>query len=103
MAMQKHELIGDVRGKACSRRLNLWRTATAKRRCHSECIKKFVDMAYERGLIVYSRRTRDGLVIIFWFAPHSLSITIISTEIITGLDATLVEFTRYIRMQMKAG
>jgi hypothetical protein len=24
-------------------------------------IKKFVDMAYERGLIVYSRRTRDGL------------------------------------------
>jgi hypothetical protein len=52
----------EIRGKACSRRLNYGgprqqsAAATA-----SECIKKFVDMAYERGLIVYSRRTRDGL------------------------------------------
>ena len=66
--------------------------------------QKFVDMAYARGLIVYSRRTRDGVAgdHILVCPPLIVNNDHID-EIIAGLDATLTEFTQDIHMQMKAG
>jgi adenosylmethionine-8-amino-7-oxononanoate aminotransferase len=61
--MARHEIIGDVRGKGlllafefmadCETRAPL----PAKLRA----FERFVDIAFEQGLITYSRRTRDGL------------------------------------------
>jgi 4-aminobutyrate aminotransferase-like enzyme len=104
--MQKHELIGDVRGKGLLTAFEFMVDRSTKEPLppHLNAHQRFVDIAYERGLIVYSRRTRDGVA-----GDHILVCPPLIVdhdhidEIITGLDATLVEFTRYIHMQMKAG
>lgn len=104
--MQKHELIGDVRGKGLLTAFEFMADRSTKEPLppHLNAHQRFVDMAYKRGLIVYSRRTRDGVA-----GDHILVCPPLIVdndhidEIITGLDATLVEFTRYIHMQMKAG
>ena len=64
----------------------------------------FVDLAYARGLIVYSRRTRDGIAgdHILVCPPLIMDDTHID-EIITGLDATLTEFVTHIHPQINAG
>ena len=70
---------------------------------HLNAHQKFVDMAYARGLIVYSRRTRDGVAgdHILVCPPLIVNDDHID-EIIAGLDATLIEFAQDTHMQMKA-
>lgn len=104
--MQKHEVIGDVRGKGLLTAFEFMMDRDSKEPLpqHLNAHQKFVDMAYVRGLIVYSRRTRDGVA-----GDHILVCPPLIVdddhidEIITGLDATLIEFTQDIHMKMKAG
>lgn len=103
--MQKHELIGDVRGKGLLTAFEFMadRESKAPLPPHLNAHQQFVDMAYARGLIVYSRRTRDGVA-----GDHILVCPPLIVdnghidEIISGLEATLVEFTQHIHQQMKA-
>lgn len=104
--MQKHEIIGDVRGKGLLTAFEFMADRNTKEPLppYLNAHQKFVDMAYARGLIVYSRRTRDGVA-----GDHILVCPPLIVdndhidEIVTGLDATLVEFTQDIHKQMKAG
>lgn len=104
--MQKHELIGDVRGKGLLTAFEFMadRDSKAPLPPHLNAHQKFVDMAYARGLIVYSRRTRDGVagdhILV---CPPLIADNDHIDEIITGLDETLIEFTQEIHNQMKAG
>lgn len=94
--MQKHEIIGDVRGKGLLTAFEFMSDRDAKTPLPRElnAYQRFVDIAYERGLIVYSRRTRDG-----YAGDHILVCPpLICTddhldEIIDGLDASLDQFT----------
>ncbi|MBL1435936.1 MAG: aspartate aminotransferase family protein [Rhodobacteraceae bacterium] len=102
--MQKHELIGDVRGKGLLTAFEFMRDRDSKAPlpAHLNAHQRFVDMAYARGLIVYSRRTRDGLegdhILV---CPPLIVDNNHIDEIIAGLDATLIEFTREIHLEMK--
>ncbi len=104
--MQKHELIGDVRGKGLLTAFEFMADRDTKEPLPPQlnAHQKFVDLAYARGLIVYSRRTRDGVAgdHILVCPPLIVDDTHID-EIIMGLDETLIAFTQYIHTQMKAG
>ena len=104
--MQKHEIIGDVRGKGLLTAFEFMADRDSKEPLppHLNAHQKFVDMAYARGLIVYSRRTRDGVAgDHIMVCPPLIVDNDHIDEIITGLDATLIEFTQDIHLQMKAG
>lgn len=104
--MQKYEIIGDVRGKGLLTAFEFMADRSSKEPLPPQlnAHQKFVDMAYARGLIVYSRRTRDGVAgdHILVCPPLIVNNDHID-EIIAGLDATLTEFTQDIHIQMKAG
>lgn len=104
--MEKHEVIGDVRGKGLLTAFEFMADRNSKEPlpAHLNAHQMFVDMAFARGLIVYSRRTRDGVAgdHILVCPPLIVDDNHIN-EIITGLDATLIEFTQHIHMKMKAG
>ncbi|MBK0328511.1 aspartate aminotransferase family protein [Rhodobacteraceae bacterium F11138] len=93
--MQKHPLIGDVRGKGLLTAFEFMADAAtgdplpAALNAH----QRFVDIAYDRGLIVYSRRTRNGLEgdHILVCPPLIVNDTHLD-EIIEGLDASLTRF-----------
>ncbi len=59
---QKHEIIGDVRGKGLLTAFEFMSDRDSKTPLSRDlnAYQRFVDIAYERGLIVYSRRTHDG-------------------------------------------
>ena len=61
--MARHELIGDVRGKGLLMAFELMADRTTKAPLPSSlnAHQRLVDIAYEMGLIIYSRRTRDGV------------------------------------------
>ncbi|MEO9777926.1 MAG: aspartate aminotransferase family protein [Sedimentitalea sp.] len=60
--MQRYPLIGDVRGKGLLTAFELMTDRTSKAPLPSElnAHARLVDIAYENGLIIYSRRTRGG-------------------------------------------
>ncbi|SFH62202.1 aspartate aminotransferase family protein [Albimonas pacifica] len=90
--MQKHELIGDVRGKGLLTAFELMadRVTKAPLPAHLNAHQRLVDLAYERGLIVYSRRTRDGTegdhILV---CPPLILEPAHLDEIVEGLDASL--------------
>ena len=61
--MARHPVIGDVRGKGLLMAFELMadRDTMAPLPAHLNAHQRLVDIAYQMGLIVYSRRTRDGV------------------------------------------
>ncbi len=61
--MARHPIIGDVRGQGLLMAFEFMadRTTKAPLPAHLNAHQRLVDIAYEMGLIVYSRRTRDGV------------------------------------------
>jgi 4-aminobutyrate aminotransferase-like enzyme len=61
--MSRHPIIGDVRGQGLLMAFEFMadRTTKAPLPAHLNAHQRLVDIAYEMGLIVYSRRTRDGV------------------------------------------
>jgi adenosylmethionine-8-amino-7-oxononanoate aminotransferase len=61
--MQTYPFIGDVRGKGLLLAFELVseRDGMTPLAAELKAYDKLVNLAYERGLIIYSRRTRDGL------------------------------------------
>ncbi|MDX1743701.1 MAG: aminotransferase class III-fold pyridoxal phosphate-dependent enzyme, partial [Ruegeria sp.] len=94
--MQKHDIIGDVRGKGLLTAFELMSDRDRKTPLPREwnAYQRVVDIAYEKGLIVYSRRTRDGVEgdHILVCPPLIVSDTNLD-EIIEGLDASLTQFS----------
>ncbi|GGF80464.1 Adenosylmethionine-8-amino-7-oxononanoate aminotransferase [Mameliella alba] len=104
--MQRHEIIGDVRGKGLLTAFEFMSDRSTKAPLPKQlnAHQRFVDIAYERGLIVYSRRTRDGVEgdHILVCPPLILNEGHID-EIIEGLDESLVQFAQEIAPVMQAG
>jgi adenosylmethionine-8-amino-7-oxononanoate aminotransferase len=104
--MHKHDLIGDVRGKGLLTAFEFMadRDSKAPLPAHLNAHQRFVDLAYDRGLIVYSRRSRDGTE-----GDHILVCPPLIVnqehldEIIEGLDVSLVAFSHEIHAELKAG
>ena len=61
--MQRYAIIGDVRGKGLLLAFEFVgdRRTMAPLPASLNAYARFVDIAYENGLIVYSRRTRGGV------------------------------------------
>ena len=104
--MQKHEIIGDVRGKGLLTAIEFMSDRDSKAPLPKglNAYQRFVDIAYDKGLIVYSRRTRDGVEgdHILVCPPLIVNDTHLD-EIIEGLDASLSQFTDEIHPALKAG
>ncbi|MDE4192950.1 MULTISPECIES: aspartate aminotransferase family protein [Rhodobacterales] len=104
--MQKHEIIGDVRGKGLLTAFEFMSNRDSKAPLPKglNAYQRFVDIAYDKGLIVYSRRTRDGVEgdHILVCPPLIVNETHLD-EIIEGLDASLVQFTDEIHPALKVG
>ena len=93
--MARHDFIGDVRGKGLLLAFEL----TANRASRAplppglDAYLELVELAYEEGLIIYSRRTRGG-----WSGDHFLVCPPMVAgpeqvaEIIAGLDRALTRF-----------
>ncbi|KUJ80968.1 aspartate aminotransferase family protein [Ruegeria profundi] len=94
--MQKHDMIGDVRGKGLLTAFELMADRDKKTPLPKEwnAYQRVVDIAYEKGLIVYSRRTRDGIegdhILV---CPPLITSDTNLDEIIEGLDASLTQFS----------
>ncbi|SEI87113.1 Taurine--pyruvate aminotransferase [Marinovum algicola] len=103
--MQRHEIIGDVRGKGLLTAFEFMsdRATKAPLPKHLNAHQRFVDIAYDRGLIVYSRRTRDGLEgdHVLVCPPLILNGGHID-ELIDGLDGALAQLTQEIAPAMEA-
>ncbi len=92
--MQRHELIGDVRGKGLLLAFELVadRATMAPLPRQLNAYARLVDIAYERGLIIYARRTRDGLEgDHFLVCPPMIVTQEHIEEIIEVLDASLAQ------------
>ncbi|KPD12011.1 aspartate aminotransferase family protein [Phaeobacter sp. 11ANDIMAR09] len=104
--MQKYELIGDVRGKGLLTAFEFMadRHSKAPLPASLNAHQRFVDLAYSKGLIVYSRRTRDGTegdhILV---CPPLIVNSDHIDEIIEGLDASLARFSQDIHGELKAG
>jgi adenosylmethionine-8-amino-7-oxononanoate aminotransferase len=90
--MQTYPFIGDVRGKGLLLAFEL----VSERECMTplpvelNAYDKLVNMAYERGLIIYSRRTRDGVEgDHFMVCPPMIVDAAQITEIVEKLAASL--------------
>ncbi|APZ54064.1 aspartate aminotransferase family protein [Salipiger abyssi] len=92
---QKHEIIGDVRGKGLLLAFEFMADPVTKRPLPKElrAFDRFVQIAYDNGLIVYSRRTRDGVEgdHILVCPPLIVGDTHLD-EIVEGLDLSLSQF-----------
>jgi adenosylmethionine-8-amino-7-oxononanoate aminotransferase len=104
--MQKHEIIGDVRGKGLLTAFEFMsdRTTKAPLPKAMNAYQRFVDIAYDKGLIVYSRRTRDGVegdhILV---CPPLIVNDAHLDEIIEALDASLIQLTDEVHPALKAG
>jgi adenosylmethionine-8-amino-7-oxononanoate aminotransferase len=93
--MQRHEIIGDVRGKGLLLAFELMadRVTKAPLPRAVNAHDRFVQIAYEKGLIVYSRRTRDGVegdhILV---CPPMIVTDAHIDEIVGVLDETLTQF-----------
>lgn len=104
--MQKHAIIGDVRGKGllCAFEFMADRDSKAPLPAGLNAHQRFVDIAYDLGLIVYSRRSRDGTEgdHILVCPPMIVTDTHLD-EIVEGLDQALTRFEAEIASALKAG
>ncbi|WP_163850829.1 aspartate aminotransferase family protein [Pseudooceanicola aestuarii] len=91
----RHPLIGDVRGKGLLTAVELMADPQAKTPLPAamNAHQRLVDLAYDAGLIIYSRRTRDGVAGDHLLICPPLTVTEPQLEeIIEGLDHALSVF-----------
>ncbi|MDR3518157.1 MAG: aspartate aminotransferase family protein [Azospirillaceae bacterium] len=89
---ERYPFIGDVRGKGLLLAAEFVsdRETMAPLPRHFEAYQRVVDIAYDRGLIIYSRRTRGGVEgDHFLVCPPMITTAEQVAEIVTILDATL--------------
>ena len=94
--MQRYPIIGDVRGEGLLLAFELVsdRDTMAPLAKELNAYLTLVEMAYERGLIIYSRRTRGGLEgDHFLVCPPMISTSAHIDEIIGKLDDCLRDFS----------
>ena len=94
--MQKYSIIGDVRGKGLLAAFELMSDRATKAPLPKglNAYNRLVDIAYEKGLIIYSRRTRGGLAGDHFLVCPPMITTETQLGEITGLlDASLAAFT----------
>ena len=94
--MVKHEFIGDVRGKGLLLAFELVsdRETMTPLPVALNAYNRLVDIAYDNGLIIYSRRTRDGLEgDHFLVCPPMIATEQHVDEIIDMLDKSLRQFS----------
>jgi len=99
--MVKHEFIGDVRGKGLLLAFELVsdRKTMTPLPVALNAYNRLVDIAYDNGLIIYSRRTRDGLEgDHFLVCPPMIATEQHVEEIIDMLDRSLQQFSAEIKL-----
>jgi len=95
MLMQRYSFIGDVRGKGLLLAFELVADRHTMRPLPKElnAHTRLVDIAYDRGLIIYSRRTRGGLEGDHFLVCPPLIVTVGQVdELMELLDAALAQF-----------
>ncbi|WP_428675175.1 aminotransferase class III-fold pyridoxal phosphate-dependent enzyme, partial [Roseibium sp.] len=100
--MDRHSIIGDVRGEGLLLAFELVEDRASLRPLPKElnAYNQLVDIAYDNGLIIYSRRTRGGYSgDHFLVAPPMISTADHVSEIIEGLDLSLRQFLDRISQQ----
>ena len=103
--MQRHPLIGDVRGLGLLTGFEFVadRESLDPLPPGLNAYQRFVDMAYDRGLIVYSRRTRGGYAGDHVLVAPPLIVTEADLdEIAEVLDDTLAAFSAEIEAELAA-
>ena len=93
--MARYEFIGDVRGKGLLLAFELVadRHTMAPLPASLNAHLEVVEEAYQRGLIIYSRRTRGGLEGDHFMVCPPLTVSDSEiAEILNGLDASLHAF-----------
>ncbi|RBI86762.1 aspartate aminotransferase family protein [Rhodosalinus halophilus] len=103
--MQRYPLIGDVRGMGLLTAFEFVadRQSMEPLPPRLNAHQRFVDMAYERGLIVYSRRTRGGYAGDHVLVAPPLIVTAADLdEIAEILDDTLAAFSAEIEAELAA-
>ena len=94
--MRKHHLIGDVRGKGLLTAFELMSDRKSKTPIPAakNAYTRLVNIAYENGLIIYSRRTRDGTEGDHFLVCPPLIVTHEQIdEMVELLDMSIMEFT----------
>ncbi|MCK7610844.1 aspartate aminotransferase family protein [Roseibium sediminicola] len=100
--MERYSIIGDVRGEGLLLAFELVDDRTTMRPLPRElnAFNHLVDIAYDNGLIIYSRRTRGGYCgDHFLIAPPMISTSGHVAEIIDGLDISLRQLLDRISQQ----
>ncbi|MCX2721592.1 aspartate aminotransferase family protein [Roseibium salinum] len=100
--MDRYSIIGDVRGEGLLLAFELVEDRATQQPLAKElnAFNELVDIAYENGLIIYSRRTRGGHSgDHFLIAPPMISTADHVGEIIEGLDLSLRQFLDRISQQ----
>jgi adenosylmethionine-8-amino-7-oxononanoate aminotransferase len=95
--MQRFPFIGDVRGKGLLLAFELVadRETMAPLPAELNAHLRLIDIAYERGLILYSRRTRGGRIGDHFMVCPPLIVTEAQIdEIMDGITASLLDFAR---------
>lgn len=101
--MGKYDIIGDVRGRGLLLAFELVsdRKNMAPLPAHLNAYTRLVDIAYDNGLIIYSRRTRDGLNgDHFLVCPPMISTEEHVGEIVEILDLSLRQFMSEIEKEL---
>jgi adenosylmethionine-8-amino-7-oxononanoate aminotransferase len=101
---ERYPFIGDVRGKGMLLAAEFIsdRETMAPLPKHLEAHQRVVDIAYERGLIIYSRRTRGGVEgDHFLVCPPMITTAEQVREIMDILDGTLEELARELKLPMR--
>jgi len=99
--MQKYPLIGDVRGQGLLMAFELMadRRTKAALPKHLNAFNRLVEIAYQNGLIIYSRRTRGGLSgDHFLVCPPMIIDDAQMDDLIGLLDKSLGQFFAEIKM-----
>ena len=105
--MRRHSFIGDVRGKGLLIAFELvedCRSMTPLPEAFG-AFQRLVDIAYSNGLIIYARRSRDGLEgDHFLICPPMIANESHIDEIIDALDTSLIRLANELRsFQSRAG
>jgi adenosylmethionine-8-amino-7-oxononanoate aminotransferase len=101
---ERYPFIGDVRGKGMLLAAEFVsdRETMAPLPKHLEAHQRVVDIAYERGLVIYSRRTRGGVEgDHFLVCPPMITTREQVGEIMTILDGTLEQLAGELKLPMR--